>query len=183
MFSISVTHDGKYAILDTRKDCDDLGLVAYADISGNPLTGKIEFTPIINEWKGGFSYVHNIGSIFYFKTNYKAAKSKVVSINVENPAEENWVEVIPEHDTNVLQSAECINGKIVTYYLECASDKMKVFEFGFGGSQAKEIKDIPLPDIGTVAGSFGTHDSKEFMFKFTSFTDPGSSWRVDMETF
>jgi prolyl oligopeptidase len=21
------------------------------------------------------------------------------------------------------------------------------------------------------------------MFKFTSFTDPGSSWRVDMETF
>ena len=50
-------------------------------------------------------------------------------------------------------------------------------------TEAKEIKDIPLPDIGTVAGSFGTHDSKEFMFKFTSFTDPGSSWRVDMETF
>ena len=134
MFSISVTEDGKYAILDTRKDCDDLGLVAYADISGNPLTGKIEFTPIIIEWIGGFSYIYNIGPIFYFKTNYKAAKSKVISINIENSSEANWVDVIPEHESNVLKNAACIHGKIVAYYLECAADKMKVFEFGPDGS-------------------------------------------------
>jgi len=136
MFSVSVTADGKYAILDTRKDCDDLGLVAYADISGNSLDGKIEFTSIINEWIGGFSYIHNIGSIFYFKTNYKAAKSRVISINIEKPAEWDLIDVIPEHDKNVLQNAECINGKIVAYYLESASDKMKVFEYGYGGGLA-----------------------------------------------
>jgi prolyl oligopeptidase len=60
---------------------------------------------------------------------------------------------------------------------------MKVFEYGPNGDQASEIQDIPLPDIGTVASSFGKHDSNEFMFKFTSFTDPGSSWRVNMDTF
>jgi prolyl oligopeptidase len=98
MFGIDITEDGKYALLETRKDCDDLGLVAYADISGNPLTGKVEFTPIIKEWIGGFNLMYNIGSIFYFKTNYKAPKSKVISINIENPAEENWVDVIPEHE-------------------------------------------------------------------------------------
>ena len=45
------------------------------------------------------------------------------------------------------------------------------------------MKDIPLPGIGTVASSFGEHDRSEFMFKFTSFTDPGSSWRIDMDSF
>lgn len=60
---------------------------------------------------------------------------------------------------------------------------MKVLDFGENGGPAKEVQDIPLPDIGTVASSFGKHDSNEFMFKFTSFTDPGSSWRVDMDTF
>lgn len=85
MFSAEVSNDGKYLILDTRKDCDDLGLVSYADISGSSFDSKIEFTPVITEWIGGFSYIHNIGSIFYFKTNCKAAKSKIISINIENP--------------------------------------------------------------------------------------------------
>lgn len=35
MFSAEVSNDGKYLILDTRKDCDDLGLVSYADISNS----------------------------------------------------------------------------------------------------------------------------------------------------
>jgi prolyl oligopeptidase len=88
--------------------------------------------------------------------------------------------VIPEHEQNVLQQAECINGKILAYYLIDASDRMSVFDFS---SPAKHIKDVPLPGIGTVASSFGEHDKSEFMFKFTSFTDPGSSWRIDMDTF
>jgi prolyl oligopeptidase len=85
MFSAEVSNDGKYLILDTRKDCDDLGLVSYADISQSNLDAQIEFIPVITEWIGGFSYLHNIGPIFYFKTNYQAAKSKIISINIENP--------------------------------------------------------------------------------------------------
>jgi prolyl oligopeptidase len=85
MFSAEVSNDGKYLILDTRKDCDDLGLISYADISDCKFDAKIEFTSIISQWIGGFSYLSNIGSIVYFKTNYKAPKSKVISINFENP--------------------------------------------------------------------------------------------------
>ena len=133
MFSIEVTNDGKYLILDTRKDCDDLGLIGYTDITGNALTGKLEFTPIISEWIGGFSYIHNVGSKMYFKTNYKAAKSRVVMIDFAKPIDKANIsaslqDVIPEHAKNVLNEAECINGLIVAYYLENASDKMTVFD-------------------------------------------------------
>lgn len=52
-----VSNDGKYLILDTRKDTDELGLIKFADISEDPLTAKIEFKPLINKWIGGFSYI------------------------------------------------------------------------------------------------------------------------------
>ena len=133
MFGVEVTNDGKYLILDTRKDCDDLGLIGYTDITGNALTGKLEFTPLINEWIGGFSYLHNVGSQMYFKTNFKATRSRVIMIDVEQPINNADInasmhDVIPEHAKNVLNEAECINGLILAYYLENASDKMTVFD-------------------------------------------------------
>ena len=57
MFDATVTNDGKYIILSTRKDCDDLNMVSFAKLAAGPQKGKLEFTPLINEWVGGFSYI------------------------------------------------------------------------------------------------------------------------------
>ena len=64
-------------------------MVGFADITGNPLNANIEFKPLINEWIGGFTYIHNVGSKIYFKTNYKAAKSRVIMIDVDDFNEAN----------------------------------------------------------------------------------------------
>jgi prolyl oligopeptidase len=88
--------------------------------------------------------------------------------------------MIGEHQRDVLTSCECIDGKIVAYYLKNASDRMQVFDFS---TPAKMLKEIDLPDIGSIVASHGKYDEKDFFFKFSSFTDPGSSWRVDMQTF
>ena len=181
MFDASVTDDGKYLLLDIRKDCDDLGLLQYADLTKNAALDKeIVFTPLISEWLGGFSYVHNLGSKGYFKTNYKASRSRVICIDFENPAEANWVEVLPEDPVNVLQDAACMNGLIMATYLQAATERLKAYDFSH---PAKHLADIKLPDIGSVAALAGKHDSSEMMFKFTSFTDAGSAWRVDLNTF
>jgi prolyl oligopeptidase len=50
-------------------------------------------------------------------------------------------------------------------------------------SPANLLQNIKLPGIGTIVGNTGSHDFKEYMFKFMSFTDPGSLYRVDMDTF
>ncbi len=128
MFSIGVTFDGQYALLYTNKDCDDLCMVSFIDLTDNPLNGKLEFKPLITEWLGGFTRVHNIGSKVFFKTNYKAPKSKVIMIdldnfNLENPSE-SMQDVLPEHARNVLNDVECYNGMLVAFYLEDASDKI-----------------------------------------------------------
>jgi len=44
-------------------------------------------------------------------------------------------DVIPEHPTIVLNDAECINGNIVAYQLENASDRMRVYDFATPANQ------------------------------------------------
>ena len=169
-------------MLDTRKDCDDLGLVSYTSLDGVSIDGLLQFTPVIDKWIGGFNYLHNVGSTFYFKINYKAPKSRIIQINLDAVNLEDpdamIQDVLPEHPTNVLSDADCCNGKIIAMYLEDASDRLKVFDFA---SPANHLADIKLPDIGSVVSYHGKHDSSEFFYKFSSFCDPGSQYRVELE--
>jgi prolyl oligopeptidase len=41
MFAANVSNCGKYLMLDTRKDCDDLGLVSYASLDGVAIDGLL----------------------------------------------------------------------------------------------------------------------------------------------
>lgn len=99
MFIAEVSNDGKYLLIYTTRDTDDVQLLSVADISeGIPKysEAKLEFKDLLPDWIGGFQYIHNIDYNFYFKTNYKAPLSRVIMIDVRIPKEENWVEMIPE---------------------------------------------------------------------------------------
>ena len=112
-FSTLITEDGQYLVLTTTKSAADIKLKHYADISKmDSFDKKIEFTPIIDQWLAGFSLVHTVGTKFYFKTDFKAPKGKVISIDITQPAEENWRDVIPENE-NVLSAISHINDKFV----------------------------------------------------------------------
>lgn len=98
MFITEVSNDGKNLIVYTTKNADDTVLMSIADISGGiPREGevKLEFKNVVPEWIGGFQYIHNIGSHFYFKTNYLATKGRIIMIDIGNPEQGNWVELIP----------------------------------------------------------------------------------------
>jgi prolyl oligopeptidase len=69
MFGAGVTNDGKYVLLYTSKDTDDLELLQIADISHGPnqkLDSLLEVSSLVSDWIGGFGYVHNLGTHFYF---------------------------------------------------------------------------------------------------------------------
>ena len=175
MFDAEVSNDGEHLFLGVRRDCNDINLVYHADLKNENLDKEVSFTPVISEWLGGYEAIHNEGRKVYFKTNYKAPKSKVISYDLDNKEE---TEILAEHEKNVLQFALCINGQLVASYLEDASDKVKVYDF-----TGKHLHDVSLPDIGTIISISGKHDDTELIYKFTSFTDPGSSYRIDMTNF
>jgi prolyl oligopeptidase len=81
-------------------------LVRVCDISQNQdFSKKLEFKPIIDEWKANFDFLHNVGSKFYYLTNHDAPNNRIISLDINYPQEENWREILRGEDENGIESA------------------------------------------------------------------------------
>ena len=88
MFDAEVTNDGKTVLIGVRKDCNAINLLYTVDLTidkNKDINGLFEPVKVINDWIGEFSYLQNHANHFYFKTNYKAPKSKVIKIDLDSP--------------------------------------------------------------------------------------------------
>jgi prolyl oligopeptidase len=88
---------------------------------------KIYFKPLIEDWSGAYNYVQNFGTKFFFDTNYKAAKGRIISIDIARPDSEYWNEVLPETkdvaDANHLYN----NNTLAVRYLAEGAHILKVY--------------------------------------------------------
>jgi len=64
--------------------------------------------------------------------------------------------------------------------MENASDRMKIYDFN---TPANHLNDVQLPDIGSVGKSVGHYNETEFFFRFTSFTNPGTLFMLNMDNY
>jgi len=119
------------------------------------------------------SVIHNEGSTFYLLTNIDAPNYKLVSVDLKNPSQSTWKEIIPETD-NVLGIGSG-GGKLFADYLVDAKTEVK--QYDMEGNLEKEIE---LPGIGTAYGFGGKKDDKDFYYGFTSFTYPTTIFKYDI---
>lgn len=184
MNSPMVTQDGKYLIMSTRKDTKHINLLSYADISQNKLDKEIEFTPLITEWIGSFSVIHNVGTQFYIQTNYKAPKDRVIMIDIATFDPKNLdasiVEVIPEHKTLINSGSSNLGGKLVVKYMEDASDRVYIYEFG---TPAKLLNKVALPKVNAIHKMEGRFDEPTFVVSCDDFISPGTAYEVNVNDF
>ena len=104
-YGVATTDDGRYVVISTMKNTDDISLVSVADIFGGldpEEKNELEFKKIIPEWIGGFNLIHNYDEKFLFKTNYDAPMGRVIMIDINKPEKEHWVELIPENEEEPL---------------------------------------------------------------------------------
>ena len=122
---------GKYLLNNRGVDCDDdIYTIQFADISNENMDKEIAFKRLDTKLDGkGMSYVHSIGTKFYFRSSYGCFNYKVICVDFEKPEEENWTDVVPEHEKNVLEEVQCCHGKIIATYMENVSNKLKVYDF------------------------------------------------------
>ena len=64
--------------------------------------------------------------------------------------------------------------------MENASDRMKIYDFD---TPAKHLNDVLLPDIGSVGKSVGHYNETELFFRFSSFTNPGTLFLLNMDNY
>jgi prolyl oligopeptidase len=131
------------------------------------------------ELTSGKNFLYN-GEIFqgklYITTNEDTPRYHVLVVDAGNAKRENWKEIIPQTDA-VLQGTGVYGGKLFAQYEKNASSLLKLFDL-----DGKALSDIPLPAIGTVAGSGGRWDRKEAFFGFQSFTVPPSIYHFDLSS-
>lgn len=134
----------------------------------------LPFQRLVDSFEAQFSYVANDGPVFTFFTNGNAPRYKIVRVNVENPAI--WLEVIPESQTNVITSVNCVNSnQLLVCYINDVKHMLQIHDLETGDF----IRRLPL-EIGTVKATSGTRKDPEIFFNFTSFLTPGTVYRCDL---
>lgn len=114
------------------------------------------------------------GNLIVF-TSKGAPNYRVVLVPIDNPAEENWTDLIPE-GPNVLTGINFAADKIIATYIKDASTHAELLD-----GNGKKIRDIKLPGYGTA--SFSTSKkSPEVFYSFASFTSPSSVYAYNLET-
>ena len=170
MFGAGVTEDGRYLIISVSQSTDPKNLVFYKDLQ----TPDAPVVELISEFEANYSLIDNDGSIFWFRTDLDAPRGRVIAIDINNPARENWKEVIPQ-SAETLESLGLLNNQFVADYLKDAQSSIKIFNL-----DGSFIREVELPRIGSAGGFGGKRYDRETFYSFTSFTTPATIYRYDM---
>lgn len=169
-FSAGTTDDERFLIIYFSEGTHNNGLLVK-DLS---VPGS-KFISIVDDLNNNYGVVDNLGDKLLVLTDYNASNYRLILVDPKNPARENWKDVIPE-TKNVLQSVQIFGEKLFATYMQDASHH--VYVYNIDGKYESEIK---LPSLGSV-GFSGRRDDNLAFYSFTSFTFPGTIFKLDVST-
>lgn len=176
-------HPKYYFNLGTTDDQRFAYLISSESTSGNTLAIKnldkkeTGFKQVVTGFDHDFNVLDNMGDSLLVLTNHKAPNSRIILIHADKPQEANWETFIAEDSKDVLSAAVVCGDKILVNYLHNASSALRVFDL-----KGKFIKEIALPELGTIGSIEGDRNSTQAFFSFQSFLRPNTIFALDMNT-
>ncbi|XP_075453654.1 prolyl endopeptidase [Ascaphus truei] len=178
MGGAEVSEDGRYVLLSIRQGCDPVNRLWYCDLQKetNGITGILPWVKLIDNFDAEYEYITNEETIFTFKTNRHAPNYKLINIDIHNPDESKWKELVPEHDKDVLEWLSCVNSNLlVLCYLHDVKNVLQLHDLATGSHRMT----FPL-DVGSIVGYSGQKKDSEIFYQFTSFLSPGIIYHCDL---
>jgi len=177
MIGCSVSDCGRYLFVTPSQDCK-YNLLYFCDLEQQAKEGikeKFSLTEIVTKFEADFDYVTNQGPKVIFHTNKGAEKYRLVTIDLTNPQESAWTDLVGEGE-DVLEWATGVAGdKLVTCYMHHVKNTMQLRDLNTG----EALHQFNL-DIGSVTGFSGDIRHNEMFFKFSSQITPGTIYHVDL---
>ncbi|MFN9975334.1 MAG: S9 family peptidase, partial [Phycisphaerae bacterium] len=112
----------------------------------------------------------------FFKTNLNAPRRRIIAIDLRQPAQDKWSEVIPETE-NALEGAGLVGNMFICEYLKDAKTQVRLHSV-----DGRLVREVAFPGIGTATGFTGKRTDTETFYSFSSFALPPRTYRYDMIT-
>ncbi len=128
--------------------------------------------PVITDIDAKFS-CQIADDTLYVETDWNAPNGRILKADLQNPAPENWTEIIPT-GPDALAGFSLAAHKIFVNYLHNVTSLVKIFE-----ADGRPAGAIDLPTLGTISGLGGWWDKSEAFFTFVSFVTPATIYRYD----
>ena len=169
-FHGETTDDGKYLIITVTKGTDAKYIVLYQDLT-DPSAKPIE---LVGAFDAEYSFIDNVGPLFYFKTNKDAPRGRAAAIDIRNPKPEAWKEIIPQAD-ETLESVDLVADRFLAVSLKDAHTQVKIRDL-----DGKILGEVKFPGLGTASGFEGKREDSETFYSFSSFAAPATIRRLDL---
>lgn len=184
-FGTSLSHDGRYLIVYVSHGTDRRNRIYIKDL-GDPMAPNLDapITPLLDAFDASYSVIaivppasgSDAAPTVYVHTDKDAPRGRIVAFPLDDPAPEKWRTIVPEGD-DALQWASYVGGRIAAGYLVDASSRVRFYSL-----EGSPLGELPLPGIGSVGGFSGRPEDKDVFYAFTSFAQPSTIYRYDLET-
>nr|WP_305958283.1 prolyl oligopeptidase family serine peptidase [Aurantiacibacter sp. 219JJ12-13]MDP5261632.1 prolyl oligopeptidase family serine peptidase [Aurantiacibacter sp. 219JJ12-13] len=164
------TTDGRWAIVTSSTGTDSRYEVNLIDLSKG-----WEATPLVTGFENSWSLIDSVGSRLFFTTNKDAPLYRVVSIDMDD-AQAGWTEVVAEREQPIAD-ASLVGGHLVLEYLEDASSAAYIHTL-----DGELVRELEFAGLGSASGFYGSPDSAEMFYSFSSFNRPATIYRYDVES-
>ncbi len=170
----SVTEDGRWLVIHGSKGTNPEGSIFLKDLSkpGSPVE------PFLDRMDASYSIVDNEGDQFFVTTNQSAPRNRLVAIRRGRTDPAQWTELIPQaKGRDVLEAVSLVGGRFVATWMRDAHSAIEFFDL-----KGRKTGTLDLPALGTAEGFGGRREDTETFYSFSSFTYPGTVFRLDLKT-
>jgi prolyl oligopeptidase len=172
----SVSDDGRWLFIVSQRGTTnnrfwlaDLSHPSRPDLSARPL-------PVTTTEDAIYSPLGVVGNTLYIRTNWEAARGRIVAATVGDSARAHWRTIIAE-GPDVMNETLLVGSWLIVAYLRDVQTQLRLFDLT-GAARGG----VTLPDVGTAEGLSGRTDGSDFFFAFSSYLRPTTIYRFDLNS-
>ena len=172
-----VSEDGQYLVISTRMGTELANRLLFIDLD-NPKRPNLA-APIVKLFDTGdalYEFVSSQGNVFFIRTTKGAPRARLVGVDINMPDANYWTTILRE-TYDPLTWVRRVDDRLVAHRLHDAHSEITLHALD-GGARGT----IPLPGVGTVTELNARPETREIYFTFTSFLQPPTVYRYDLDT-
>ncbi|MDZ4763791.1 MAG: prolyl oligopeptidase family serine peptidase [Chloroflexota bacterium] len=175
-FSPEVTSDGRYLVLTVWHGAVNRNRLYYAPLTSDRRVTADDIVPLIDVPDASYNVIGSDGTTFYVFSDLDAPNGRVIAIDLDAPARDQWRTIIAE-GAQPIDIAQMAGDRFVLLKLSDASSRLEVVRRDGTPERA-----IPLPTLGSIWVLTARQASDEVFYRFESFLYPPTIFRHVVST-